>query len=407
MAFDPPMPPVPSDLIRPIPGRIREVPEDFLVEEIPLYPPTGEGEHLMVLVEKREVTTGGMIARLAAGLRIPPRSIGCAGLKDRHGVTRQWVTLPARAASALDSLEIPGIRILESHSHRNKLKTGHLKGNRFTIVVRGTPPGADATARAVLDRLTREGLANAFGPQRFGARADNHVLGEALVRGEATRFLDLCATPLPGVETPRVIEARRLLGNRQFAEALALFPKEFPIERHLALALQKSPDDIDGAARTLPRRPRDFLISAWQSACFNEVLRARLDVPALLLPGDVAMKLQNGACFLVQDPERELPRAQALEVSATGPMPGRKLLRPTAEAGRIEAAVLASFGWPPAPVSGRDPNPFPGARRALRVFVTEASATTDPEGHLVLRFTLPRGSFATSLLACFGLGGGG
>lgn len=401
MTFDPRSAPVPPGLSVPIPGRIREVPGDFEVEEIPLYPPSGTGEHLMVLIEKRGLTTRAAISALARRFRVAERAIGCAGLKDRHAVTRQWLSLPGVDAEAARGMELPGLRILEAARHGNKLRTGHLRGNRFAITARGAPPDAAARAAPVLDRLAREGLPNGFGPQRFGARLDNHLLGEALVRDDATRFLALCGEGVPEVETPRVLEARAHLAAGRFEDALAAFPRDFVVERHLAAALRRSADPARAVA-TLPPRERDFLVSAWQSACFNEVLRARLPLPPLLA-GDVAMKHANGACFLVEDLAAELPRLGRQEISATGPLPGRKLLRPSGEPGRLEADVLAACGWTPSPPDHADPNPFPGARRPSRVPVLDPTATTTPEGHLLLRFALPAGSYATALLALFGL----
>lgn len=399
MTFDPRVPPLPRDLAVKMPGTLRSVPEDFIVEEIPAYAPSGSGEHRMLLVEKRGVTTHTAAARLAAHLQIGGRDVGIAGIKDRHALTRQWMTIPARAASRLDSFACEGVRVLEAHAHGNKLRTGHLRGNRFTITVRGVPMDAATTARRVLERVTSEGLPNGFGPQRFGARGDNHVLGAALVAEDAAAFVGQVATPRPEIETPRVVEARRLLAAGDYAGAARAFPRDFEVEHQLATALARNGGDAAAAVRSLPRRPAEFLVSAWQSAAFNVVLAARLAIPELLLSGDIAMKHENGACFRVPDPAVELPRAKALEISATGPLPGAEAMSPEAEALAVEQQALASFGLPPIATG----NPFPGSRRALRVPVKDASATMTDDGHLRLVFTLPRGAFATSLLGLLGL----
>ena len=113
-----------------IAGTIREHPEDFRVEEIPAYLPSGEGDHLFVRFEKRELTTRDAVRRIAGALGVSDRDAGCAGMKDRHAVTEQWASFLFGDAAKLEEAEIPGVRILEAARHGNKLRTGHLKGNR-------------------------------------------------------------------------------------------------------------------------------------------------------------------------------------------------------------------------------------------------------------------------------------
>ena len=162
-------------------GRIRVSPEDFNVEELPLYPPEGSGSHAYAFVEKRELTTRDLVlALLRQGLE--EQEVGVAGLKDKHAVTRQWLSVPNRHAAALEALaEMEGVTVLERSRHRNKLGMGHLRGNRFTLRVReGNPAGA----AAVLALLETRGVPNYFGPQRFGRFGTNAVDGLKLIRGE-------------------------------------------------------------------------------------------------------------------------------------------------------------------------------------------------------------------------------
>ena len=168
-------------------GLHKATPEDFIVDELPAYSPSGEGSHTFVRVEKRGLTTAEAVARLCRALDVSPRDAGAAGQKDWQALTRQWISLPdvdpARALAATAD----GVRVLEAARHGNKLRTGHLAGNRFTLTLRGVAADGLARARVIIDRLVNHGLANYFGPQRFGARGDNAVRGKALLSTEEGR----------------------------------------------------------------------------------------------------------------------------------------------------------------------------------------------------------------------------
>jgi len=159
---------------------MRAVPEDFRVDEIPAYLPSGSGAHLYLRVEKRGLTSREVARALAARLGVPERDVGIAGLKDRQAVTTQWLSLPVAADPDPAHLGGEGFRILEASRHQNKLRTGHTRGNRFSIAVRG---GDLARASACALALGERGLANFFGAQRFGATGRNADVGRALLRG--------------------------------------------------------------------------------------------------------------------------------------------------------------------------------------------------------------------------------
>ena len=117
-------------------GKIKQSPEDFVVEEIPAYQPCGEGEHLFLWVEKRDVSAEAMLKHFADIFRIRQRDIGVAGLKDRFAVTRQFISIPAKQEDLVSNANTDSIQVLSAKRHRNKLKTGHTRGNRFQLVVR-------------------------------------------------------------------------------------------------------------------------------------------------------------------------------------------------------------------------------------------------------------------------------
>src|SRR6516165_7650936 len=126
-------------------GHIKSVPEDFEVEEIPAYEPSGTGEFLHLWIEKRDMGAEYFVRQVARRLDIAVSEVGTAGMKDRRAVTRQRVSVPARAEPRLPQLEGDGIRLLNVSRHGNKLKPGHLHGNRFRILLRDVV--ADAAER--------------------------------------------------------------------------------------------------------------------------------------------------------------------------------------------------------------------------------------------------------------------
>jgi len=192
--------------------RIRVEPEDFEVEELPLYEPSGDGPHLYLLVEKRLRNTADVVRDLAAALDLPRRSVGYAGRKDRRAVTRQWLSVPERVAERLDDLGIEGARILDVTRHREQLRVGQLLGNRFRLVVREVGESEGRRAAGVLERLAERGMPNRFGQQRFGRDGRNadrgrEILASPRLRGDRRRAW-LMVSALQSAVFNRVLELR-------------------------------------------------------------------------------------------------------------------------------------------------------------------------------------------------------
>ncbi len=346
-------------------GRLRMQIEDFEVEELPAYLPSGTGDHTWLWIEKRDLS-GPMLRRLLAELlRIDAGDLGMAGLKDRRAVTRQWLSVPARSVDPERAERVlagaaPRLRVLQASRHTNKLRTGHLKGNRFCIRVRGASvngsgsPEAAVGARAALDakieRLRAVGMPNFYGEQRMGHGGATLAAGWALGQG--------------------------LQGRVRVATA-------------------------DGGAHLLPlhdRTLRRLAASALQSEIFNRVVAERMARGCLdrVLEGDHCRKVETGGSFVTDDPAREQQRLDRGELEITGPMWGPKMPRPQGEAAALEAAVLAASGLEEA--SFRRIGPLAeGTRRPLRVRPEDLEAEWDGDD-VVVRFALPAGSFATVLL---------
>jgi tRNA pseudouridine13 synthase len=318
-------------------GLIRRAPEDFRVDELPAYLPSGAGPHLYLRIEKRGRTTREALQALARALGVPERDAGYAGLKDRDAVTTQWLSFPVARDPDPASLDAPGLTVLEVSRHANKLRAGHVRGNVFAIAVRG---GDLARARACADALAARGLANFFGAQRFGAAGRNAAVGRALLLGERTP------------ETARAVRDRFL---------------------------------------------RRLSISAYQSELFNRWLVERLadGLFDTALAGDVLKKLETGGLFTCEDPALDAPRVRAFEVSPAGPMFGHKLRGAAGEALLREERLLAAEGIALASFA-RGGGEAEGTRRAARLRV-EIALEPLADGYLA-RFELPKGSYATVVL---------
>jgi tRNA pseudouridine13 synthase len=377
-------------------GRIKVQAADFHVVEIPLYAASGEGEHTFVRVEKTGLSTFEAVRRISRALGINPRQVGYAGLKDAHAVTVQWLSLGDVPPALVERLELPGLRILDVDRHTNKLKVGHLSGNRFTIRVRDVPAAALPAAQAILEQLATCGVPNYYGEQRFGLRGDTHLLGRALVCQDADALIQrLVGMPHPA-ESPRVRQARQLFEDGDLVGALHAWPRQMDAERGVVRALSQG-QAPSAAVRRVPNRMRRFYVSAYQSFLFNQVLSRRIESGLLgrLLLGDLAYIHAKGAVFCVDDPKAEQPRADRLEISPSGPLYGRKLSMPQGLPGEMEQRVLDEEGleledWR---VRGLK---LKGARRALRIPFRDVESFYD-EG-LRLSFSLPPGCYATVVL---------
>src|SRR5687768_12862031 len=135
-------------------GVLRTSDADFVVDEVPAYLPSGVGEHVFARIEKRGLTTPQAVAAIARALGVRDRDVGVAGMKDRHAVTTQWISLPPPVTpEAALAFEHDAIRVLEAARHPHKLRTGHLRSNAFRLRIRDVGPDAAAHARAILERL--------------------------------------------------------------------------------------------------------------------------------------------------------------------------------------------------------------------------------------------------------------
>jgi tRNA pseudouridine13 synthase len=400
-----------TDDVPPIGGELKRRPEDFLVEEIPLYQPSGEGEHIYLMVEKRGLSTSDLIEILSRHFEVPDRAIGYAGMKDKLAITRQVVSIhaPGRTPEDFPMLDHERVAILWADLHTNKLRLGHLRGNRFIVRARGVDPMRVVDAKRVLDRLAAEGAPNLFGAQRFGAIGVNHELGRLLLSGDHAAMVDLLLSPAPGLDHDHASEARALYAAGRIGESLEAWPGSARSERSVLRSLSGGASPREAVTR-LPRVQLRFWISAFQAAIFNGLLGERLRdrTHHRLLVGDVAMKHANGAQFDVDEQVAEDPdtlrRLASIEISPSGPIWGPRTKPARGAVGRREAAALAATGVT-AEAVGEVADELgvsaAGDRRPYRVPVRLPGIEGGADEHgtyLRASFELPRGSFATMVM---------
>ena len=344
-------------------------PEHFIVEELPLYEPSRTGTHTFFAIRKRNLGTLEAINQLAQALQVNARHFGYAGLKDKRAVTTQVLSVEEVSPEQVLALALPAIEVLWAERHPHKLRVGHLRGNRFEITVCDVSPTALSPAKETMARLATEGVPNRFGAQRFGNKQDSHLIGKALLKGEwetAVRYLLTDDTA-------------------QFSG----FAKR--VQRELARGT------LEKAITCIPHRLRKLFLSAYQAHLFNCVLEKRLPNLGSLLYGDIAVKHSNSAPFLVENADIEQSRADAFEISPSGPIFGYKMRQPIGIAQALEAECLAAEGVKPEAFRKAAGIRLPGTRRPLRMPM-ELHQVTAVDMGLRLCFTLPAGGYATVVL---------
>ena len=405
-------------------GVIKQRPEDFFVQEIPLYEPSGEGEHVYCEIQKVGLTTFDAVQQIARALKVSTRDVGYAGMKDARAISRQILSIWGTTPEAVMALRLPNVTVLWAARHGNKLRLGHLAGNRFAIKIREVDPMKVTTLRPLIDRIVKVGMPNYFGEQRFGRRGDNDKLGAALIRDDYEGVLKLLlGSPNGEVDDQFSFAARRAFDARDNAASMKAWPRRAGMERRVLARLMKT-HRPSAAVRAVDEKVRRLWVSALQSRVFNDVVARRVDELHTLYDGDLAYKHANGACFTVESAAAEQPRADAWEISPTGPLVGYRMSLPLGQQLEIEQAALAAVDLRPEDFRKAGKHKVKGARRPLRVnpavaltpVSTDAGAPPDDrpavaeapvrtEGgvdehgsYITVAFALPPGSYATVLL---------
>lgn len=314
---------------------LKAVAEDFQVDEVLDIPLSGEGEHLWLWVEKRNLNTEEAARRLARAAGVPLRAISYAGQKDRQALTRQWFSLhlPGKADPDLAAAENDSLRLLRQMRHLRKLQRGAHSANGFTL--RLTDLQADRQAlEARLERIRQQGVPNYYGPQRFGYQGGN------------------------------------LAGAREHAER-----GELPESRNL----------------------RSRLLSAARSYLFNRILAERVAAGSWnrAQVGDLLAFTDSRSHFAAGEAECSDPRLAILDLHPTAALWGQGDSPATGATAMLERQVAEAE---PALTAWLAQARLEHERRILRLPIGGLSWHYPEPDILQLEFVLPTGCFATAVV---------
>lgn len=378
-------------------GIYKQIPEDFQVEEIPLYPCSGEGEHLYLWIEKSGITTRELLTQLTRGLKLKDRDLGYAGLKDARALTRQMVSIPFNKLDQVKKLNLKDAKILKTERHSNKLRLGHLAGNRFTIILHETDTQALSRGSDILAQLKKRGVPNLFGEQRYGVLGNSAQLGLLLTQKNYTAFCrELIGDPQV-IRNPAWKEAAEQYRRGDIQQASESLPNRMTDERRVLRMLSEGKSHQE-AVFSLPRNLLRLFLSAAQSHFFDQLLMQRLPDLDQLSDGDIAVKHINGAYFRVEHAAEEQSRVDSFEISPSAPLYGSKVMLATGKPGQTEVALLEKSGLSLSDWKLPQGLTMTGERRPLRVPLIEPKIIASGNHSITLSFALPKGSYATSVL---------
>lgn len=332
---------------------------DFVVKELPLYEFSGEGEHLILHIRKKDTTTWQAVQKLSEVCGAKVRDFGYAGLKDKDGMTTQYISIHKNYEEKLKSFQDEKIKILSTTYHNNKIRVGHLKGNRFFLRLKRVNPVDAKKLESALKTLAKDGYPNFFGYQRFGIEQDNY---------------------------------------------------------------EKGLEILSGKRRERKRKVKDFLISSYQSYLFNTWLSKRIEIGHILtnfdakesaaaldfdielvkslqaqthfiklFKGDIAHHYPAGKPFICEEVETEAKRFDEHDITLTGWLPGKRSMRAEDTALELEDKIY------------KEALPYidkmNGARRFAWSFLEDVECEyREDEKWFEMNFSLQKGSYATVIL---------
>ena len=328
--------------------------DDFVVTEIPLYEFSGEGEHIIIKLRKKDLSTWDAIQILSDTIGCKSRDIGYAGLKDKNALTIQHLSIPKQYKEALEKFTHPKMKILETTYHNNKIKTGHLKGNKFFIRLKRVEPKDVMKLENILGQIVQYGMPNYFGFQRFGIDGDNYLKGKAICEGtlkEKNRKLKQMF-----LNSYQSYQFNNWLSKRiEISKLIEAFePKEIAEKLDMTVSQVKE----------LKSQPHPFKI----------------------IEGDVMSHYPYGRIFFAEDLESESSKFNLKDRVPTGLLAGKKAKMAVGEAAKIEEEFVVQ-------------TIVDGTRRFAWTFPDDVSSNYNEEkNHFELEFILQKGCYATELI---------
>jgi len=332
---------------------------DFSVEEVPLYDFSGSGEHLVLKIRKKDMTTWELVQKISENIGCKARDIGYAGLKDKDGITTQYISIHKRYETKIADFKNDNVKILETTYHNNKLKIGHLKGNKFFVRFKKVLPVDASKIENVLKTIEEKGMPNYFGYQRFGRDKNNYNIGKdilfskANIRNKKKRdfFISAYQSHIFNLWLSKRVEISKLFESfeQKELEKLFIYPKTL--------------------IKNIKKQPNFFKI----------------------LPGDILHHYPYGKAFECLDTEEEGKRFAKKDITVTGILPGKKTKFATEEAGLLEKEFINECEEVLSKMNG--------SRRFAWVFPEILDYRyKKEEAWFEFSFFLPKGSYATVLI---------
>ncbi len=378
--------------------RLKTTPEDFVVREaVNLHIRQKPARYRVYLLEKKGWNTADAVAAIARQRRLPLSRIRYGGKKDRHGHTFQYVTIDHQADH---SLETPGYRLKAIGYATEPMGPGRVLANHFAVTVRELRPEAAARLARGARRVAAEGFPNYFDDQRFGSYdRERGFIAEQMARGRWEQAIQIALTHIyPGEKSKAKARKRRLLEVwGDWAACLSLAETAF--ERRCFAMLQERPGAFREALATARREELEMWLSAYQAFLWNEVLRRLIAraAPEGEPPAEAAG---------VAGPYRFVRPTAALQQLVI-PLPGRGMRFPAPEAGLVLEEVLWERRLRPGQLEA---DLLPGLflkSSPREAWVVPSSVQVEgpqPDERypgcqkVSLRFTLPRGAYATMFI---------
>ncbi|WP_178139958.1 tRNA pseudouridine(13) synthase TruD [uncultured Campylobacter sp.] len=338
--------------------------DDFVVREIPLYEFSGDGEHLIVEISKKDMTTQEALHVLSEVTGAKMRDFGYAGLKDKQGMTTQFISIPRKFESNLANFSHEKIKILSLNVHKNKLRIGHLKGNSFFIRLKKVLPSNAKKLEQAFVSIDKMGYANYFGYQRFGKFGDNaetglELLKNGTINGKKSKNVKLNDFLISAYQSD--------LFNRWLSKRVEI--SRFAQDFSLGELAQIYPYFDNAILKNLKSQKRFFK----------------------LIEGEVLGHYPHGKCFLCEDLDAEGARFDARDITSCGLIAGAKAYEAQGAARAAEDQIFAQANEYKAKMTG--------SRRFAWCYLEDTSYKYNEEkAHFTINFTLQKGSYATVVL---------
>ena len=399
---------------------IRQLVDDFAVEEITNRVETTNGKYLIAELTKRNWDTHRLIRELSRILRVSQDRFGWAGTKDKRALTKQRISIWDMSEEELSRVRLKDVELTPVGRSNKKISLGDLWGNRFKITIRDIALSVDETLDRVKN-ITRElekGAPDFFGVQRFGEnRPVTHVVGEAMAKGNfKDAALTYIARPFPD-ETEDIRHARKYVQDTgDFKGGLKIYPLRLQFERAMMNYLIAHPDDHVGAFRVLSPNLQKMFLHAYQSYIFNIILSRRIeaglsineayDGDVVCFKNEVGMpdtsRLQKVTLDNLEGINNLIGRGRAF---VTAPLVGYDTRFSEGRQGEIERDIIRELNIDTEgfKVSGMPEIASKGLRREIVMhvkpeFLVMEDEVNEGKTKVVLEFTLPKGSYATVVL---------